>query len=357
MGAHEIDPRRRLLDYVARMAPGTPLREGFERILRGRTGGLIVLGQNRVISQISTGGFPLNVPYTATALRELAKMDGAIILDLAADRIVAAGVQLMPDPAIDTVETGTRHRTADRVARQSGLPVVSISASMSTISLYLDQSRHQLDRSEQILSRANQALRTFERYRLRLTEVTNRLSSLEVQDQVTVKDLTLLAQRLEMVRRLDIELSGYVAELGTDGRLLALQLFELNAGLELLRALIEKDYEPIDPDTSFSLDGLHGLSEAELLEPLAVARALGFNHATHLDTRINARGYRQVAQIKRLPPQLSARLIEHFGDLQTLFGASTADLQAVDGVGEGRARVIRDGLVRLAESAYTERLE
>jgi diadenylate cyclase len=214
-----------------------------------------------------------------------------------------------------------------------------------------------VERSEQILSRANQALQTFERYRVRLTEVTNRLSSLEVQDQVTVKDLALLAQRLEMVRRLDLELSGYVAELGTDGRLLALQLFELNAGLELLRALIEQDYEPIDPAASFSMDGLHGLSEAELLEPLAVARAMGFNHATHLDTRISARGYRQMAQIKRLSPQLSARLIEHFGDLQTLFGATTADLQAVEGVGEGRARVIRDGLVRLAESAYTERLE
>ena len=201
-------------------------------------------------------------------------MDGAIIVDLATDRILAAGVQLMPDPAIDTVETGTRHRTADRVARQSGLPVVSISASMSTISLYLDHSRHQVERSEQILSRANQALQTFERYRMRLTEVTNRLSSLEVQDQVMVKDLALLAQRLEMVRRLDLELSGYVAELGTDGRLLALQLFELNAGLELLRALIEKDYEPIDPAAGFSLDELHGLSEAEL-EPLTVARALG----------------------------------------------------------------------------------
>ena len=160
-----------------------------------------------------------------------------------------------------------------------------------------------------------------------------------------VKDLALLAQRLEMVRQLDVELSGCVAELGTDGQLLALQLFELNAGLELLRALIEKDYEPIDPAASFSLDELHGLSEAELLEPLTVARALGFNHATHLDTRISARGAARWRRSSSSPPQLSARLIEHFGDLQTHSGATTADLQAVDGVGEGRARVIRDGLV------------
>ena len=126
--ASDVDRHRRLLDYLAMMAPGTPLRDGFERILRGRTGALVVLGRNKIISQISTGGFALDVVYTPTALRELAKMDGAIIFDWEADRIVRAGVQLMPDASIDTVEAGTRHRTADRVSRQSGLPVVSMAA-------------------------------------------------------------------------------------------------------------------------------------------------------------------------------------------------------------------------------------
>ena len=199
-------------------------------ILRGRTGALVVLGRNRIISRISTGGFALDVVYTPTALRELAKMDGAIIFDWENDRIIRAGVQLMPDANIDTVETGTRHRTADRVSRQSGLPVVSISASMSTIALYLDHRRHLVEHSDQILTRAHQALQTLERYRGRLWEVTTRLSSLEVQDQVTVRDFALVAQRLEMVRRLEEELDTYVVELGSDGRLLTLQLHELRAG-------------------------------------------------------------------------------------------------------------------------------
>ena len=207
--ALHTDQRCRMLDCLATMAPGTTLREGFERILRARTGALVVLGHNKIISQISTGGFPLEVAYSPTALRELAKMDGAIICDGPDHRIVAAGVQLMPDPAIETVETGTRHRTADRVARQSGLPVVSISASMSTISVYLDQSRHVVEHSDQILSRANQALQALERYRTRLWQVTGRLSSLEVQDQVTIRDLALVALRMEMVRRLDAELGDY----------------------------------------------------------------------------------------------------------------------------------------------------
>jgi diadenylate cyclase len=348
--------RCRLLDHLSQIAPGTPLREGFERILRGRTGALVVLGHNREVQQISTGGFQLDVPYSPTALRELAKMDGAIIIDSSTDRIVRAGVHLMPNPQIDTVETGTRHRTADRVSRQTGLPVISVSASMSTITLYLDQHRHLIEHSEQILSRANQALQTLERYRTRLWEVTNRLSSLEVQDQVTVKDFVLVAQRLEMVRRLDLELVGYGVELGSDGRLLTLQLHELSAGVSELRDLLEQDYRPADPAVPFGFAGLEALSTAELLVPQTVARAVGFTSNEHLDGPISTRGYRQVAQINRLPASFGPRLIEHFGSLQALFSATSAELQEVDGVGESRARSIRDGLLRLAESAYAERV-
>ena len=338
------------------MAPGTGLREGFERILRGRTGALVVLGVTRQVRDLSTGGFQLDTPYTATALRELAKMDGAILLDDNAQHIVAAGVHLMPDPTIATVETGTRHRTADRVSRQTGLPVVSVSASMSTITLYLDSRRHLVEPSDQILSRAGQALQTMERYRTRLWEVTHRLSDLEVQDQVTVKDFVLVVQRLEMVRRLHAELVGYGIELGSDGRLLTLQLDELSTGMGELVELLEQDYRPAQPHGPFGFVGLATLDSAALLEPLTVAKAFGFGHEQHLDAPLNTRGYRQVAQISRLPASLGARLIEHFGSLQALFSATSTELIEVDGVGEGRARIIRDGLLRLAESAYTERV-
>jgi diadenylate cyclase len=346
----------RLMSYLGRLAPGTPLRDGLERILRGRTGALVVLGNTREVHRISTGGFSLDVPYSPTALRELAKMDGAIIVEADVSRIVAAGIHLMPDPSVVTVETGTRHRTADRVSRQTGVPVVSVSSSMSTISLFLDSHRHMVEDSEQILSRANQALQTLERYKARLWEVTNRLSALEVQDQVTVKDFAVVAQRIEMVRRLDRELSGYVLELGTDGRLLTLQLHELAAGIDDLQELLERDYRPDDPQTPFGFAGLESLSTPELLETLTVARAVGFASTDHLDSRLVARGYRQMAQIGRLPQALGVRLLEHFGSLQALFAASSAELQEVDGVGESRARIIRDGLLRLAESAYTERM-
>jgi diadenylate cyclase len=364
-----------VLGYLALVAPGTPLRDGFERILRGRTGALVVLGHGREVQDLCTGGFELDVPFTPTALRELAKMDGAIVLDAGASKILRAGVHLMPDAAIFTAETGTRHRTADRVARQTGVPVIAVSASMATISLYVDAYRQFVENPDQILARANQALQTLERYRSRLREATTRLSALEVEDQVTVRDVAAVAQRLEMVHRLDLELSEYAAELGTEGRLLALQMHELTSGLTELAGLLEKDYRPGevsgvgtggggsssgavaamgDDDPTFGLGLLSALDTTQLLDLLLVARTVGFAASDQLDSRVTTRGYRQVAQINRLPASLGERLIEHFGSLQALFAASRADLQEVEGVGEQRARAIRDGLVRVAESAYAD---
>src|SRR4029453_11521494 len=217
----------RLRTTLATGAPGTSLREGLERILRGRPGGLLVLGHDKTVEQISTGGFSLDVPFTATGLRELAKMDGAVILDKDCSRIVRAAVHLMPDSSIHTEETGTRHRTADRVAQQTGLPVVSVSQSIHIIPVNVGHSRYVLEDSGAILSRANQALANLERYKMRLDEVSGTLSALEIEDLATIQDAVAVVQRLEMVRRIADEISGYVVELGTDGRLLALQLDEL----------------------------------------------------------------------------------------------------------------------------------
>ena len=352
----DVGGRFALLDELRALAPGTPMRDGLERILRGRTGALVVLGDNEVIAEISTGGFALDVAFTPTALRELAKMDGAIVLSEDRERIVQAGVHLMPDRSIETSETGTRHRTAERVARQAGVPVVSVSSSMATISLFLGDQRHLVEHSASILSRAEQALQTLERYRGRLTQVIARLSSLEVQDTVTVRDVAVVAQRLEMVGRLEDEIESYVLELGTDGRLLTLQLSELAVDFARLPELLERDYRPHD-DAGFSLEHRRRLPTPQLMEPAVVARALGFGPVVNLEGRLVSRGFRQVAQINRLPAALGVRLIEHFGNLQALFGASIAELQAVEGVGESRARVIRDGLLRLADAAYGDRLE
>jgi diadenylate cyclase len=348
----------RLRATLASIAPGTALRDGLERILRGRTGALLVLGSDKTVDAISTGGFTLDVPFTSTGLRELAKMDGAIILDKDATRILHAAVHLMPDPSIYSEETGTRHRTADRVARQTGYPVISVSQSMQIIAVYVAQIRYVLEDSGQILSRANQALATLERYKLRLDEVSSTLSALEIEDLVTVRDVAVVAQRLEMVTRIASEIEDYVLELGSDGRLLSLQLDELVTGVDLERELVIRDYLPHKSRKRTAddvLGDLEGLSPTDLVDVAAVARALGLGASEHLDTAVTPRGYRLRAKVPRLPGTVVDRLVEHFASLQKLLSASIDDLQAVDGVGELRARSVREGLSRLAESSILER--
>lgn len=345
----QTDVRAR--EYRAKLAPGTPLRSGLERILRGRTGALVVIGQTDVIRRISTGGFVLDTPFTPTALRELAKMDGAIILSSNGDRILAAGIQLMPDADLGTEETGTRHRTADRVAQQSGCPVVTVSASMNTISLFLDDRRYPIEAPGAILSRANLALQTLERYRARLQQILLRLSVLEVQDQVTVQDLVLLAQRLEMVRRLEQETAGYVTELGTDGRLIELQLLEVNTRAAELSDMLTSDYRPDGVD-DFGFDRTIGLLDSDLADLALVARTIGFGGP--LEGEVSPRGYRQLASVQRLPQTVVQRLIDHFDGLQGILGASSTELRQVEGVGGHRARALRDFLTQLTESSYAQ---
>ncbi|RBQ14530.1 DNA integrity scanning protein DisA [Spongiactinospora rosea] len=351
-----IDERRRAT--LAEVAPGTALRDGLERVLRGHTGGLVVLGYDNTVEQLCSGGFELDVDFSATRLRELAKMDGAIVLrdDY---KIVRAAVHLVPDPSIPTDEAGTRHRTAQRVAKQTGRPVISISKSMRIIALYLDGIRYVLEESAVILSKANQALATLERYKLRLDEVSGTLSALEIEDLVTVRDVAVVAQRLEMVRRIAREIEDYVVELGTDGRLLTLQLDELVAGVEPDRDLIVRDYLPDGGrrprKVADALHDLDQLSQGDLLDLSKVAQVLGHTGAEALDTPVSPRGFRLLAKVPRLPGTVVDRLVNHFGGLQKLLAASIDDLQSVGGVGEARARNVREGLSRLAESSILER--
>lgn len=340
---------------LARLAPGTTLRDGLERILRGRTGGLIVLGYDDAVESICDGGFQLDVEFSATRLRELSKMDGAVVLATDSTRILRANVQLVPDPTIPTEESGTRHRTAERTAIQTGHPVVSVSASMSIISVYIEGRRHVLNDSATIMSRANQALATLERYKARLDEVTQTLSALEIEDFVTLKDTMTVAQRLEMVRRIADEIAGHVVELGSDGRLIALQLDELVGGVGLDRELIVRDYL-VDGHRRDVLADLDELDSLELLDLTAVAGAFGYPPAPGLlDQQVSPRGYRLLARVPRLPNGVQDRLVEHFGSLQALLAATADDLQSVDGIGDARARAVREGLSRLAETSIVER--
>jgi len=348
-----------LMATLAAVAPGTELRDGLERILSGGTGALIVLGDDKGVEALCSGGFRIDIGFSATRLRELSKMDGAIVLDKDVTRIVRANTQLVPDATIETSESGTRHRTAERVAIQTGSPVISVSKSMSLIALYVGGRRYVLEGSAAVLSRANQALATLERYKSRLDEVTSTLSALEIEDLVTVRDVAAVLQRLEMVRRISEEISEYAVELGSDGRLLSLQLEELTGGLGVDRELVVRDYlhaAKSGKDVHQAMADVVALSSTDLLDLQAAAGSLGFAGLVDgLDTPVSPRGYRMLTKVPRLPGAIVDRLVDHFDSLQRLLAANLEDLMDVEGVGESRARAVREGLSRLAESSILER--
>jgi diadenylate cyclase len=339
------------------VAPGTPLREGIDRILQAKMGALIVVGDGPAVLNICSGGFLLDAEFTPQRLSELAKMDGAIILASDGTRVARANVHLVPDPDIPTNETGTRHRTAERVARQISVPVITVSEEMSVVSVHYQGNKQTLDRIPRVLARADQALQILGRYKSRLDAVTGALSALEVEDLVTVRDVVAVLQRAEMVRRIAEEIEGYVVELGLDGRLVELQLEELTGGVLSDLRLVGKDYFVESPEWMLTqvTARLAHISDDELLDLRVVASVLHLPTELDLDSSLQPRGFRLLSKIPRLPETIAAHVIERFGTLPKVMRASLSDLVEVEGVGEARARAIKDGLSRVAETSILDR--
>lgn len=346
-----------LLAALRLAAPGTPLRHGIERILQARMGALIVVGAGPEVLSVCSGGFLLDAEFTPQRLSELAKMDGAIILTVDCGRIVRANVHLVPDPNIPTAETGTRHRTAERVAKQIDVPVIAISEDRSEVAIHVRASKHTVEPTARVLARAHQALQILERYKARLDAVSGSLSALEIEDAVTVRDVCTVLQRAEMVRRISLEIEEFVVELGDDGRLVMLQLDELIGGVDEDRRLVVKDYVVASADAELVavLRLLSDLGDEALLDLHELAGILNLPAHLGLESAIQPRGFRLLHKIPRLPEIVSDHIVARFATLQKVMRASEADLIQVEGVGGGRARAVKDGLARLAEASIFER--
>jgi diadenylate cyclase len=344
-----------LRDVLAMLAPGTPLREGIERIIRSGRGALMVIGWSPRIEPLVSGGFVIDIGATSQRVAELAKMDGALVLDAAATRVLRANVHLVPDPTIPTSETGTRHRSAERTARESGQPIIAVSESMGMVNLYYGENKHVVEEVSALLFRANQALSTLERYRARLDEVSSLLSGREVEDAVSLRDAVLTLQRAEMLRRIADEVEDHVVELGTEGRLIRLQLDELVASVANERELVVRDYLG-DRRRKLGkvLADIAELTTDELLNASRVVETLSYD-SDQLEDSVTPRGYRLLTRIPRLPASVVERLVDRFGTLPRVMDATIAELSQVEGVGESRARSIQDGLRRLAEATMLER--
>ncbi len=345
-----------MIEALAAVAPGRPLRGGLDRILQAGKGALIVVGDGPEVLDICSGGFLLDAEFSPQRLYELAKMDGAIILAPDASRIARANVHLVPNPNLATTETGTRHRTAERVARAVDVPVIAVSEDLAVITVYRGGVKRALDPVARVLGRANQALQTLERYRDRLAAVTNSLSALEVEDLVTTRDAVTVLQRAEMVRRIADEVDGYTVELGTDGRLVHLQLEELMGGVDDDRRHVIRDYLADDDEgaSEGAVRALSSLSTERLLDPRSVAAILHLPAGTDVDASLVPRGHRLLAKVPRLPQAAVDVLIGRYGNLQKLMRATVEDLEAVAGIDGTTARLVKEGLARLTESSILD---
>lgn len=346
----------KFIKTIKSLAPGTLLREGLENVLRAKMGALVVVGDHPAIMELVDGGFALHCDFSPAGFYELAKMDGALVLSHDGRRILFANAQFVPDSAITTSETGTRHRTAERMAKQTGALVIAISQRRNVITVYLGALKYTLKDLAVILNRANQALQTLVRYKQVLSKGLTTLNALEFEDLATLSDVALVLIRAEQVNRISREIERNIIELGNEGLLVNMQMEELMLQ-EDEEVLLIRDY-CASADTKVQdavLDQLMALPD-ESLEPVVVGRILGYGVTVNaMDVPVVPRGYRVLRRIPRLPMSVIENLVMQFKTLHRIHGATLAELDEVEGIGEVRAKAIKDGLKRVREQALLDR--
>ena len=341
-----------LTEILKIIAPGTPLREGLDNILKAKTGALIVIGDTKDVMDIIDGGFKINEEYTPSRLYELAKMDGAIVLSKDAKKILLANTQIIPSSKISTSETGTRHRTAERTAKQTGELVISISQRRNIITVFKGDNRYIIEDTAKILTRANQALQTLENYKRVFDTKLNILNEYEFNDIVTLDNVVTCIQRAEMVIRIAKEVQDAIYELGDDGLLVKMQLEELIEDLPQEELLIIKDY--IAPSRRLVaekiLSTIEVASQEEFVESTIIAKALGYEQFDNYEeVAVYPRGYRILNKIPRMPSSIVTNLVKTFKSFQYILLADVDKLDEVEGIGEVRARTIKQSLRRMQE--------
>ena len=340
------------IDILKLVAPGTEIRQGLENILKAKTGALIVVGDSKEVLDIVDGGFYINVDYTPAKLYELAKMDGAIVLSSDLKKILYANAQLIPSYNIETRETGTRHKTAERTAKQTGNLVISISQRRSIITLYKENIKYVLEEPSQILEKANQALQTVEKYKKVFDTKIEIMNEYEFNDIVTLDNVLNVIQRAEMTMRMSEEVKKRIIELGEDGRLVQIQLDELIGGLDKEEKLLIKDY--IAPGKKRTLEKVYNqiieLEYEELMNKATIAKVLGYKDFDNYDeVAVYPKGYRILNKIPRMPSNIVENLVKSFKTFQHIIAADIPTLDDVEGIGEVRAKNIKQSIKRMQE--------
>ena len=343
------------IELLRRFAPGTPLRTAAELIMQQGTGALVLFGSGPHVDAVCTGGFVLEgAAYTAQRVAELAKMDGGIVVDDQTAQILRANVHFMPDGSIETAETGTRFRTAERLSIQTGCPVLAVSEEGHLVAVvFSGNARFRLQSTTSLLDEANQRLQSLERLRRQFDEAVARLERYEVDDIVSNREVVGVIQRAAVLRLLAMELEPITAELGDEAAVISLQAADLVSDVDFVAELVNIDYQERKPRRGTSVyTKLDTLDRDDLYDSSAIASVLGF---TPVDAPATPRGARVLAGVPRLPDSVADELLKRFRSYSRLRTASVDELDAVDGVGPLRAHTIRAYLDRLEEVGLRHR--
>ncbi len=347
-----------ILGYVfSIISPGKPLREAIDRIQEANLGALIVLGDPKELSDVKAGGFEINTPYTPQKVYELSKMDGAIILSENIETIYGANIQLQPSPTIKTDESGTRHQAAHRIAKQKGNLVIAVSERRNKITIYKGDFRYILHNLSELLVKASQAMMALEKYSAAINKSWINLSVLEFDNMVTLADVVDVMRMYGLLFRMSQELVEYIAELGTDGRLVAIQYEEimLNQEEEFLELI--KDYRTEAEKSEKIMENIKKLTKVELLKDENIVKILGYNlKDVSLDEIIKSRGYRLLSSINKITKKDVELLISEFKEIQAILLATSDSIFKIKGISRFKADHISKTLNRLKNKIILDKV-
>lgn len=342
------------------LAPGTAFREGLDNILKAKTGALILISDLEEAQEVVDGGFYINQEYMPANIYELAKMDGAIVISKDLKKIYYANTQLIPDNSIPTFETGTRHRTAERVAKQTNELVICISQRRGIITIFKGNMRYLLDDVGTVLVRANQAIQTLEKYKMVLDETLAQMNQLEFDDVVSLENVINTIHRFEAVMRMSEEVERHVIELGSEGRLIKMQLDELINNIKEDEYYMIQDYivdyeDNLNNTTKRVLGMIREIDYDRLVNNELIAKIFGYDSVDDIsDFFVSPRGYRILNKIPKMPTNIINNLVNEFTSLQGIVFATLDELDDVEGIGEIRAKNIKQSLRRMKEQANIE---
>lgn len=269
--------KEEITDVLKSISPGTLLRTAIEGVQKAKTGGLIV-AYNDLVQNIFEGGFKINCRFTPQRLVELGKMDGAIILSKDLKKILYANVLLTPNNSIPSNETGTRHKAAERTAKQTNSLVIAISERKNEINLFYKNLKYNLKSTPDILRRANEHIQLLEKQRELFDKNIEKLNRLELRNNPSLSQAMLIIQKGRLIQKISEDLKRYVLELGNEGSLIKTRLKELIAGIEKETNLVIKDYTKLDIKKSKIL--LESLSYDELLDSNNILSVLAYETLT-----------------------------------------------------------------------------